>query len=290
MRWLWVAMPIIGAALSCNDTKKREEAFAAQMHNNYDRQAAAVLSANAAAAEVARSIEEQKAAAAQQYASAKPAEREAAIRTCALGPDCKQALVDGIVQSGETDREREVLRRLVAAWSASVAARKGADGDAVSTGPVATATARLVDCGVTDLLKVDRTTVGKAAKDISAERGKVIVATGGVAEIFRDGALFYGTMSAASSIVRFVAVGSTENIVAGSWADFVGVLVQRYSYRALSGMQVEALLLAGRFRGQKDSDQPLPAAPATARPSRTTSPALSKTWDLPFPQPSARTQ
>jgi hypothetical protein len=122
-------------------------------------------------------------------------------------------------------------------------------------------------CGITDLLKLPKTTRAEFAKDPAAERGKVLKVSGTIVQIQREGPLFVGILSDDLRFVSFFTPGRTAGIVDGSTASFVGVAMQKFSYTNAVGGQTEAVLVVGRFVGQADSDPPL--LPAEKGPAKT---------------------
>lgn len=89
-------------------------------------------------------------------------------------------------------------------------------------------------------------------KDPQAERGKWMCTMGSITEIQVDrsaGPALYigGIIDSSMAVTRFVAVGSTGELVEKSSATFCGVVVGRYDYSNVSGGQTRSIMLVGMF-------------------------------------------
>lgn len=103
-----------------------------------------------------------------------------------------------------------------------------------------------------ELLKLDSTMHAYVMKDSTEERGKLVCAPGQVVEIEVDrsagvpvsiGVLADGDLN----FYRFVAVRSTDGIVADKRAKFCGVVTGKVVYSNVSGGQTKAVQLVGMF-------------------------------------------
>jgi len=89
-------------------------------------------------------------------------------------------------------------------------------------------------------------------KDSGPERGKRLCTSGTVVQIKADASggekVFEGLlMTNSMDAVRFVAVGSTDDILENSVARFCGVAIGRHSFPNVSGGQTLAVLAVGMF-------------------------------------------
>lgn len=88
-------------------------------------------------------------------------------------------------------------------------------------------------------------------KDSVAERGKRICTSGMIVEITADRSagvpIYEGAMTSGPGIVRFVAVGSTGELVERSAARFCGIVTGRYSYSNAGGGVTHAVRAVGMF-------------------------------------------
>ena len=106
--------------------------------------------------------------------------------------------------------------------------------------------------GFEQIARLPQTKLEEALKDPSSERGKVIVFTGNIAQISKDGDYFVGVMCSGfcSKVVYFVTKGTTKGLVEDKRATFAGVVTQRYSYANVRGGQTHSITLVGYFKGQ----------------------------------------
>ena len=93
---------------------------------------------------------------------------------------------------------------------------------------------------------------GMVMKESDSERGKKICVTGNVVEISADSSgpqkVYLGGMADEQfHIYRFIAVGSTGEIVAGSNSRFCGVVTGKNDYSNSAGGVAHAIHLVGMF-------------------------------------------
>jgi hypothetical protein len=103
-----------------------------------------------------------------------------------------------------------------------------------------------------DLQATPKTKYALIMKDSEEQRGKAICATGRIIEIASEkaeGKKFYngGLYDEAGRIYRFIAVRSTGDLVAQSFATICGVVTGRQSYRNSVGGVAHAIFLVGMF-------------------------------------------
>jgi hypothetical protein len=103
-----------------------------------------------------------------------------------------------------------------------------------------------------ELQKLPQTKVALVMKDSEQERGKRICTSGSIIEIaaeeFNGDKFFIGGMFGESSkIYRFVAIGSTGELVDRSRARFCGVVIGRFDYPNSAGGTAHAVQLVGMF-------------------------------------------
>jgi hypothetical protein len=103
-----------------------------------------------------------------------------------------------------------------------------------------------------ELSKVPPTKYGLVMKDPSQERGKLLCVQGSIIEIHAEntdhGKLFHGGLwSDGGNIYRFIACGSTGELVENSRASFCGVVIGRQDYSNSAGGQAHAVFLVGMF-------------------------------------------
>jgi hypothetical protein len=182
-----------------------------------------------------------------EYAKVAPAQREQGVRDCVNRDGCKQDVVDMIIASAPTPKERERLELVSFAVSAEKIAKLGQDGTEMTATPIAFVSKVVLDHpGVLNVMP--KATPGEARKDTDSARGKVVSVSGTVVDIHKSGQLFTGTfVRDEGSAVYFVTPLPTAGIEDGSWATFKGVFVQEYAYANVSGGQTRSLLLVGGF-------------------------------------------
>ncbi len=93
---------------------------------------------------------------------------------------------------------------------------------------------------------------GLVMKDPDSQRGKRLCASGQIIEIVADSSLpskvyIGGMVDGEFHIYRFVAVGSTGDIVAGSFARFCGIITGKNDYSNSAGGAAHAVHLVGMF-------------------------------------------
>lgn len=106
-----------------------------------------------------------------------------------------------------------------------------------------------------DLQKVEQGKYGMVMKDPDSQRGKRLCTYGEIIEIQVDnsvpGKVYLGGLNVYTDegmrIYRFVAVGSTGELVAGSQARFCGVITGKNSYQNSAGGTTHAVHLVGMF-------------------------------------------
>lgn len=102
-----------------------------------------------------------------------------------------------------------------------------------------------------ELQKLPSTKYSLVMKDPDEERGKLMCARGRVIEIQAEktetGKVFTGGLFAGTKIVRFIAVGSSGDLVAKSWAGICGVVIGKQSYQNSMGGTAHAVFLVGMF-------------------------------------------
>ena len=89
-------------------------------------------------------------------------------------------------------------------------------------------------------------------KDAESERGKILCMRGSLVEINVDRsggfpAYLGGVFSYSGDVVRFVAVGSTGELVANSNAKICGVVIGTFSYSNSAGGVTHAVQIVGMF-------------------------------------------
>lgn len=104
-----------------------------------------------------------------------------------------------------------------------------------------------------DLYDLSKTTHAKAMKDIRQERGKRLCVKGKIIEISVDRNIdppvFQGgIMSGEIEVTRFIAIGSTGELVAGDSARFCGVVTGKQSFSNTLGGTTNAVFSVGMFR------------------------------------------
>lgn len=103
-----------------------------------------------------------------------------------------------------------------------------------------------------ELQKLPQTKVSLVMKDADQERGKRICTSGPLIEIsaeeFNGDKFFIGGMIGESSkIYRFIAIGSSGELVDRSRARFCGVVIGRFDYPNSAGGTAHAVQLVGMF-------------------------------------------
>lgn len=106
----------------------------------------------------------------------------------------------------------------------------------------------------TDLSTIDKTKYKLVMKDPDAERGKQLCTSGNIVEIQVDNSMpngkkiFVGGMyDQAFNIYRFIALGSTGELVSGSKAKFCGIITGKNDYSNSQGGAAHAVHLIGMF-------------------------------------------
>lgn len=115
-----------------------------------------------------------------------------------------------------------------------------------------------------DLQKVEQGKYGMVMKDPDSQRGKRLCAYGQIIEVQVDnsvpGKVYLGGLNAYSDdglrIYRFVAVGSTGELVAGNEARFCGVITGKNSYQNSAGGMTHAVHLIGMFELPENKKSP----------------------------------
>ena len=102
------------------------------------------------------------------------------------------------------------------------------------------------------LKKLPSTNKKEAMKDADAVRGKVLSARGRVIQISKqaitnDLTVYEGNLMENWDVFHFIAVGSTEGVYQDSYAKFVGVFSQLYSYPNVGGGTTNSIVLVGYF-------------------------------------------
>lgn len=105
-----------------------------------------------------------------------------------------------------------------------------------------------------DLQKIKSTKHALVMKDPDAERGEKICVYGHIVEIQVDNTMpnkikiyFGGMFDASMQIYRFIAVGSTGDLVGGSQAKFCGIVTGKNDYQNSNGGVAHAVHLVGMF-------------------------------------------
>ncbi len=103
------------------------------------------------------------------------------------------------------------------------------------------------------LKMLPKTNYKEAMKDADSVRGAIVSAGGTIIEIKKEeispGFVVYegGLMESELNVVRFIAIGGTRGIYEGSYAKFVGVFSQIYSYPNVTGGETHAIAVVGYF-------------------------------------------
>lgn len=98
------------------------------------------------------------------------------------------------------------------------------------------------------LKKMPQTSYKEATKDADAARGKILSLRGRVIQISKvETGLYEGVMLQNYDAVKYLALGSTEGIFEDSWAQFIGVFTQRYSYANAGGGTTHSVVVVGYF-------------------------------------------
>ena len=103
-----------------------------------------------------------------------------------------------------------------------------------------------------ELSQVPATKYGLVMKDPDRERGKRLCIQGSIIEIHAEnsgyGKLFHGGIwSDGGNIYRFIAVGSSGELVERSRASFCGVVIGKQDYSNSAGGMTHAVFLVGMF-------------------------------------------
>jgi len=102
-----------------------------------------------------------------------------------------------------------------------------------------------------ELQKLPSTKHSLVMKDPDEERGKLMCARGTVIEIQAvktpQGKIFTGGLFSGAHIIRFIAVGSSGELVARSRTGFCGIVVGKQSYANSVGGSAHAVFLVGMF-------------------------------------------
>lgn len=129
-----------------------------------------------------------------------------------------------------------------------------------------------------DLAALKQTTKARVMKDPSSERGKRMCVYGSVLEIAADNSLnkkmfVGGIQQEFGDFYRFISVGSSGDIVAGSNVRFCGVTIGRYDYDNSMNGVTHSVMLVGMFdlpenhraksREQEVIEAPEPASQAS---------------------------
>ena len=124
--------------------------------------------------------------------------------------------------------------------------------DAVSPGAVELASWASAHLKWPELSRLPATRYALVMKDPGRERGKRITVYGSIVEITaedtRVGKIYEGGMLDSNfNVYRFIAVGSTGDLVQQSEASFTGVVIGRQDYSNSAGGMSHAVYLVGMF-------------------------------------------
>lgn len=101
--------------------------------------------------------------------------------------------------------------------------------------------------------RLPRTNFAEAMKDADSERGKVMIASGSIIQITKEGPFFHGLIcggSFCSQVYNFITMGTTRGLNQNSYGTFAGIFAQRYSYSNAGGGTTHSVGLVGYFKGQ----------------------------------------
>jgi hypothetical protein len=243
---------LVAALVVRSEQRERgvREAEAAQIAEAQAKNAAALREK---AAQEARSKQQQAAAesnARAQSAAMDRGRRDAALRACAVNPECPKWQRDALVEGAPLGPERDHAIVLLAALEARAIARNGKDGTTLSTVPAGLIAGLVArdSVGLAAFDQLPKTTLADAKKDPDGARGGVLRVSGTVIEIHKTDEVYDGAlMTGNGDVVRFVTMMPTTGVYAQSWASFSGVFVQQFDYPNVSGGQTRSLLLVGAF-------------------------------------------
>jgi len=217
---------------------------------------AAAQAAEAAAAEAAAKRRAGELAEARtRFTSVTTKEREEGVRTCVVASTCRQDMLDTIVATGKTDKERAHLGAVAFAASAREVANLAEDGTSITLAPAAGISTMLRQQGTGFLDELGKTTIAEAQKDPAANRGKLVRVSGSVVSIHKDGDFFEGTLAVGGGrFVYFLTPLPTPGVFQGTWVSYRGVFMQEYAYSNVSGGQTRSLLIVGAFAPVQSED------------------------------------
>jgi hypothetical protein len=168
--------------------------------------------------------------------------------TCVTSGACDADTAASLVASAAEQKDGELIGSIVGATMAVLAPKQAKDGPVLSVGPISKAAEPLLANGKIGLRHLPTCSRGEAMNDPVAQRGKVILASGQVAQIHRDGPVFVGTLvSEALKATHFVTPFDTGKIVEGTYGTFRGMFAQEYDYPNVSGGETQAVALVGAF-------------------------------------------
>ncbi len=159
---------------------------------------------------------------------------------------CDGAAVENLVRSAEGAAERDSLRGVAYAPIVVAAAKGGKDGSELDPRVVGSVAEALRIGGESTLDDLASIAPDAAASDPGAARGKVIIVTGRVAQIRREGRYSLGTMTTDAEPIVFVTPFATT-VAPEARARFRGVFVQQYQ-PADAAPGRPSLVLVGAFR------------------------------------------
>lgn len=160
----------------------------------------------------------------------------------------------------KTQPERQLIKsldeKMVEAASLndalSTASEAMADGSTLSKGTIALAYWGLTRLKWNEMKKLKETRYSLAQKDISEARGKVVCMNGHVGQIEverveNEKVTRGGMADSDGDVLRFIAIGSSGDIVKGSFAKFCGIVTQSQSYENAGGGTTHAIVAVGMF-------------------------------------------
>lgn len=146
------------------------------------------------------------------------------------------------------DKERTLMGAIIGAELAAFTVKQAKDGSDLSAGVIAKAAGVLSANGRWGLQYLPTTSRGSAMKDPESQRGKVIMVSGHVVQIHREGSIFWGTiMTDNFNAFYYITPFGTGQIEEGTFATFRGIFVQEYDYPNVSGGETQAAALVGAF-------------------------------------------
>jgi hypothetical protein len=121
----------------------------------------------------------------------------------------------------------------------------------VSKGAIVLAAWSIKNMTWSELNKLPPTKHSLVMKDPDEERGKLLCGRGMIIELAAEkteiGKVHNGGMFVNSNVYRFIAIGSTGELVAQNWAGFCGVVIGKQSYQNSMGGTAHAVFLVGMF-------------------------------------------